>query len=277
MISIFSIPKPFEGQIDIIQKNAIKSWLKLLPKCEIILFGDDKGVKEVSKEFNILNISNIKKNEFGTPILSSAFGTAKKIAKNNILAYINSDIILTSDFVKSVEMINFKKFLASGRRWDMEINNLINFNDHNWENKILESVKNGGLLHGHSGIDYFVFPKDLPCDLPNFAVGRPGWDNWFIYYIKSLNIPIIDATDAITVIHQNHKSIYKNKTKENKKNIDLAGGLVNMCTLREADFELTKNGLIKPNFLRFVLGKLILFYPWRFLLSVKRKINFDKI
>ena len=87
MISIFAIPKPFQGHINIIQRNAIQSWIALNPKCEIILFGDDYGIADVAKEFNIRHVSEIKKNEFGTPILSSAFSSAQKLAKNNILMY----------------------------------------------------------------------------------------------------------------------------------------------------------------------------------------------
>lgn len=273
MISIFSIPKPFEGQIDIIQKNAIKSWLKLLPKCEIILFGDDKGVAEVVREFNILNIPNIKKNEFGTPLIGSAFKIAKEESKNNILVYVNSDIILTSDFLKAVEAINLDKFLISGRRWDLDIKNLINFDSYSWEKDLLENIKNRGALHGFSGMDYFIFPKNLSFNLPDFAVGRPGWDSWFIYNAKFLKIPVIDATSVITTIHQNHKSIYDDKKEENDLNFDLANSGLDMCTLREADFILTKQGLKKPSLKRRILGKFIMFYPWRFLLSLKRKLQ----
>ncbi len=31
MITIFAIPKPFKGHIDVIQRNAIQSWTKLSP------------------------------------------------------------------------------------------------------------------------------------------------------------------------------------------------------------------------------------------------------
>jgi len=43
MLTIFIASKPFSGHIDIIQQNAIRSWLSLRPECEIILFGGEKG------------------------------------------------------------------------------------------------------------------------------------------------------------------------------------------------------------------------------------------
>ena len=90
MMTIFSIPKPFKGHINTIQRNAIQSWLQLYPKCEVILFGDDEGVAETAVEFGILHIPEIEKTELGTPLLSSAFDSAQKIAKNQILTLFRS-------------------------------------------------------------------------------------------------------------------------------------------------------------------------------------------
>ena len=53
MITIFTIPKPFKGHINTIQRNAIQSWMQLKPECEIILFGDDYGVSDIAKEFGL--------------------------------------------------------------------------------------------------------------------------------------------------------------------------------------------------------------------------------
>ena len=66
----------------------------MCPFCEIILFGDDYGVKEISEELGLKHIPEIKKNEFGKPLLDSLFESAKKYAKNNILCYISCDIVL---------------------------------------------------------------------------------------------------------------------------------------------------------------------------------------
>jgi hypothetical protein len=269
MLTIFTIPKPFEGHIGIIQKNALRSWKRLFSEIEIIVFGDEKGVEEIAKELNIIHIPEISKNRFGTPLISSAFKIAKEKAKNNILVYANTDIVLGKDFIKAIKSIKLESFLMSGRRIDVDVDEAINFNNSNWENDLIER----GSMHGYSGIDYLAFPKNLYLDIPDFAVGRPGWDSWFVYYIKSLKVPVIDATNVVRVFHQNHESIYKNKIKENEESFNLAGKGKDMCTLREADFVLTKQGLKKPSLKRIILGKLIMFYPWRVLLSIKRKIR----
>jgi len=179
-------------------------------------------------------------------------------------------------------MVKNSNFLISGQRCDVDIKEEINFNNLDWKGKLREKIKRTGKLHGLAGMDYFVFPSQLldMIKMPKFIVGRPGLDNWLIYRCRSLHIPIIDATKLITIIHQNHDyshSSFGKKEKvvgpETQKNLELAGGFVNMCTLRDADWILTSQGLKKPPYPRRIFAKLSLFYPWRKLLGFKRKLQ----
>ena len=167
----------------------------------------------------------------------------------------------------------------SGRRWDLDIKEEIDFNT-DWEEKLRENIFKSGKLHKPSGMDYCVFSRNLPHNLPPFAVGRPGWDNWLIYHIRSLKIPVIDATEVITVLHQKHDyshSPYGKRDKvggpEEERSLKLAGGLSHMLTLRDADWVLISQGLTKPPFPRRIFSELSLFYPWRVILALKRKLQ----
>ncbi len=282
MLTIFTIPKPFIGHINIIQRNAIQSWLKLRSKCEVILFGDDEGVAEAAKEFGISYIPEIEKNEFGTPLLNSAFNIAQKIAKNNILVYTNGDIIFTSALISAVQQIKKPLFLMSGRCWNLETEREINFNNANWEKDLRNNIARKGKLHRYSKIDYVIFPRNLLFNIPPFAVGRAGWDNWLIYHIRSLKIPVIDATEILTVLHQKHDYSHSPYGKgdgvggpEEERSLKLAGGLSNMLTLRDADWILTSSGLTKPPFPRRIFSELSLFYLWRLILDLKRRFKFN--
>lgn len=284
MLTIFTIPKPFIGHNNIIQRNAIRSWLKVLPGAEIFLFGDDQGVKEVAEEFGIKNIPDVKKDEFNKPLLDSIFNSAKSLAKNDILVNINADIILLSDIVPAVKKIHFPLFLMAGRRWDLDVKEEINFNEKNWSELLLKKAKTQGKLHGFCATDYLIFPKNLPHNLPSFAVGVAGWDNWLIYHIRSLKIPVIDATKAVTIIHQNHDYSYSSWGKEGKlggriegpqlkRNLALTKSRLNMMTLIDANWIIDSGGLKKPPFPRIIFAKLSLFYFWRFLRSFRRKLR----
>lgn len=205
MLTIFSIPKAFAGHIGIIQKNAITSWVRLYPACDIILCGDDTGTGEIANALKVKHIPNVARNEYGTPLLNSAFDQVARIAAHPVLCYVNADIILMSNLIETVQRIKLKRFLLAGQRWDVEISEPWDFEQQNWERRLSEYISEKGVLHPPSGSDYFVFPRDNAMGkLAPFAVGRPAWDNWFIYNTRKLGIPVIDCTGVVTVIHQNH-------------------------------------------------------------------------
>lgn len=273
MLTIFSIPKPFSGNIRIIQRNAIQSWLSLEPKCEVILFGDEEGTASTANEFGIRHVPNIATNEYGTPLLSEVFECTREMAEHETLMYVNTDIMFLPDLVSAVGKINKALFLMSGRRWDLDVIRELDFGDTAWQETIQEMVLTQGRLHGLSGIDYFVFPRRLPCAFPSFAVGRPGWDNWFIYAVRTMKIPVIDASEAVTAVHQNHISVYSPRDDESTQNFRMAGGFSRMMSLRDANLLMDRKGLKKPEGIRGIYSLMSGYAPVRVLLALKRKIN----
>lgn len=281
MFTIFTTPRPFRDQFDVIQRNSLQSWLKIIPRPEIILFEDEeKTTSKVAAEFSLSCLNNVKCDEFGTPLLEDVFKRVKKLAKNEIIAQVNSDIILLSDFPKAIEslkdLMKGQPFFMTGQRWNLDIKETLQFNKRDWETKLRDRLKKEGKLHRLSGMDYWIFPRDLQLDIPSFVVGRPSIDSWLIYKTRSLGLPVIDATQAINVIHQNHN--YPRKKDyffeiEEEKNIRLAGGLSSLGTLRDANWLLTPEGLKRPKFPRRILVSLTLFYPWRILLLIKRRLQ----
>src|SRR3990172_9518861 len=182
MLTIFSVPKPFRRDICVIQRNAIQSWTRLRPSCEVVLFGNEEGTAQVVAEFNIRHEPDLVCNEFGTPLVSDLFEKARGAATHNLLCYVNSDIILLDDFVNAIQRIRFKRFLMVGQRWDVHLKAPWDFGQPTWDALLREYVAHHGTLHPPLGSDYFVFPQnDDMGKVPPFAIGRPGWDNWLIY------------------------------------------------------------------------------------------------
>jgi hypothetical protein len=250
MISIFTVPKPFVGKIAAIQRNALHSWTLLEPRCEIILIGDDAGTAEAAKEFGGRHIPKVKRNEFGTPLLSSIIGLAGGAAKNRIIAYVNTDIILLNDFLPAVKRAkSIGAFMLVGRRWDLDIEYQIDFSHPAWEKNLRRTVKNRGVLNIPDAMDFFVARHGFwRRKIPPFALGRYAWDNYLVYKAKSLGLTIVDATPVTTVIHQNHDYSHSKewghdlkKGPEAKRNAELAGFC--HCTVNDAIWELTEKGI----------------------------------
>ncbi len=274
MITIFTSPKPFtDRHINMIQRNAIKSWSMLKPKPEIIIVGDEEGTEEVCKEFSLKHIKEVEKNKYGTPILRSIFGSSQKIAKNSIMCYINCDIILMNDFIIAVKKVLERfddKFLIIGQRWDVDIDFEINFND-GWEEQIRNYALKKGKLHPHTGIDFFVFRKGQYMDIPPLIFARCMWDNWLVYKAKKDKIPVIDVTESATIIHQNHdyshlrwSNPYKNP--ESIYNLKLVGGYEYAYTVIDANYKLEKGKIVRK-----APSLYTIFY------KIKRKFKFYKL
>jgi len=255
MLTIFTVPKPFRGHIEIIQRNAIQSWSRLHPACELILCGDDPGVKEAAAEFKAKHIPDISRNEYGTPLLNSVFTEVPKIASHRLMCYVNADIILLSDFIRAVERIVFPRFLMVGRRWNINIAEPWDYDHPDWEQRLQDYIALHGIIDTPDAIDYMAFSHDDALTrLPSFAVGRPGWDNWFIQHARKISIPVIDATAVVKAIHQSHDYSHVPQQKGDKwegpeanRNRDLMGGGKLPFTILDATHVMTTKA-IQPAF-----------------------------
>ena len=207
MVTVFSTPKAFVGQIDVIQRNAIQSWQRLHPDIELILVGDDAGAAEVCAEFGIRHIKNVAKNKYGTKYLASIYDQVHEVARHPILCHVNCDILLMSDFVRSAQVVfsQSKSFLMAGRRWDVDIRHSMDFSSPDWQRSLSLLARATNRPRPAQWIDYFLFPKGFYYKkIPDFVVGRPGWDNWLLWYPLSQKIPLIDASHDVLAVHQNH-------------------------------------------------------------------------
>ena len=103
-ITIFSIPKPFEGSVATIQNNAIRSWAMLAPHVHLMLFGEGDGVRRIAKETGA-DLLPVRVNEFGTPILSDAFQKAHASARGELMVYANTDILFGPELLEVWERL----------------------------------------------------------------------------------------------------------------------------------------------------------------------------
>jgi len=251
MLTIFSAPKPFsDPHIARIQRNAIASWLNLDEEVEILLIGDEPGLAEAGAEFGVKVLRDVERNEEGTPLISSIFQLASSESQHPFLCYANADILLFKDLIEAVQYISsrFNDFLILGQRWDVDLERELTF-DEGWQRRLMEDVQSRGRRHPPMGSDYFIFRKEFFQDIPTFALGRAGWDNWMIYAGRRAGVPVVDASETITVVHQNHD--YRHlpggqphyRLPESWQNVKMAGGAETVFTLRDATWKLDMLGV----------------------------------
>lgn len=248
-LTIFTAPKPFKDpHIATIQYNAIRSWKELGDDVSILLIGDEYGVKEISHELGVHYAPEVKRNSQGTPLLSSIFELGRSQNQSPILAYINADIIIFSDFMETALNVTKQKneFLLVGQRWDLEVKQRINFSK-DWQDIVKDDCKKNGKLHPRGGSDYFIYPRKCFSSIPDFAVGRAGWDNWMFYQARRSKWACVDCSKAILIIHQNHDYSHlpggqtHYRLPETNENVRLAGGKRTVFTLMDVNYVMENN------------------------------------
>lgn len=239
-IILTTCPKPFIKSFVDIQTNAIDSWKALNQvtndvKVHIYLIGNEENIAKAAQIHEINHIPNVKRNERGTPLVSDLFKITKSISLQNkgggreiVYCFVNSDIILLPDFIHTIRtfIINKKNrsfgpwsdldYLMVGQRTDVEfvprlfkLNNLkVTYDDLN------EIIERDGQLHSPDGMDYFIFSQNTFPFVYDFAIGKLVWDAWLVGNAFRRGLMTIDATNAITAVHQNG-AWYQASSKEN--------------------------------------------------------------
>src|SRR6185295_13661097 len=125
----------------------------------------------------------------------------------DLLAYVNADIMLTANLVQAAERIQeqFPRFLLIARRWNLNLECEWDFTQPDWAARLRDYARtHGDLEPAYGGMDLFVYPRGLWEELPPFAIGRGRWDSALIYHARKTGVPVVDATAAMTIVHQNH-------------------------------------------------------------------------
>jgi hypothetical protein len=163
-------------------------------------------------------------------------------------------MILMPDFVEAAKQVKGQKskFVLLSQRWDYDITSPIDFAD-GWEPQLREDVRKQNQLHRPAGSDFFLFPKSCYMDVPDFTIGRAGWDNWMIYKARKEGWAVIDCTPSMMIVHQNHDYSHLPDGKphyehpETNENIRLAGGQANIrYTILDSTHQLVNGKLIRP-------------------------------
>jgi hypothetical protein len=269
-LTVFTAPKPFvDAHITTIQRNAIQSWLQMGRDVEVLLIGDEAGIVEQAEQLSVTHIRGVKINKQGTPLVSSIFQLARQHAQAGLLLFANADMIFfpeTLELTLSVARQE-KEFVLLGQRYDLDLAQPLSFSA-GWAERLRAEVDARGRLHPLGGSDYFLFPRHLFDQIPDFAIGRAGWDNWMIYHAVTQPWPAIDATPDLRVVHQNHGYAHLPEDKDHQRhpetfaNAELAGGMRNMYMLLDVSHKLI-NGRVRRA-------------PWdlaRFLRSLERRLQ----
>lgn len=261
-LTIFGTPKPFRGIFDRIQRNAAWSWAQLQPRAEVVLIGDDEGTADVSRALGVRHVPNVARSPKNVPLLDDLWAIGQGEAKADTCLFVNADIILTDDVLAALATLRATvdgPHLAIGQRWDLALDDDLStavdgagVASSSWAGDLRARAHRDGRLNSPLWVDWFAFPRGQYADLPSFVVGRPGYDHWLVWHTLSRGIPVIDATDAVTAVHQHHDYSHGGDHKtvwfgdDALHNRSLIGDRSHMRHIGHADLQLHADLTLEP-------------------------------
>lgn len=255
-IIFLSIPRAFEPPYEEPQVNMLEALRHFHENEKIILFSKDNRVQEAAKLYRC-HVPPPETVDEPKPLIFRAFEYCATHYPNTIIVFLNSDIIIgqnLSYLVKEIVEKHKERWLLSAARHNtsekMSLSNLTR----KQKSDAIQNLTFNSEQHRASGMDIFIFDTSIleETQFPPFQIGELGWDSFFAAKARVLGIPFIDATAKLRIYHQNHDSHYQTDMRAFLSCIRKAGTL-QMATLEDANFVITKNG-IKVNLIGMLRG-----------------------
>jgi hypothetical protein len=269
-MTIFAVPKAREGNAGTIQRNAVRSWTRL-GASQVILCGDEAGTTELASEFGADHIPSVRRNDFGTPLLSSVFSEVEARARHDLLCYTNADLIFFPELLDAVGRITAMKdrFLIVGGTRNLAVDEELSEETEDWR-RLRERALTSGEDRGVYALDFFIFRRGAIGRLPDFAVGRPYWDSWMVWNARRRRLAVVDISPTTLVVHQAHDYAHVKQATgprwvgpELDRNLELyPPGHRRTFSLDDATHRLTDAGLVphRPR-ASYRLGAALLLHP----------------
>lgn len=249
MLTFFSVLKPCVGRTALAQRQAVVSWVNLVGPENVLLLGDETGVRELSEALGTRWIPEVRRNRHGTPLLDDTIRRARDASATQLLCFINGDIVVDERFMSASRDVSerLRSFLLVGQCINLDVPDDLMTGD-TPASLLADLASQTGSLRGHDFVDYFVFTRDLFTDVPSFALGRAGFDNWLIWSARASGAAVVDATRYQLPVHQNHAYDHlaggvtdAYRGEEAAANLRLAAG--HLLTTLDSTHLLTPNGL----------------------------------
>ena len=192
-----------------IHNRTLINWASLGPAVRPVLYvtGDEEydwGVAAKALGWSVRYAPKLVK---GIPVLKDLFRDVRQSSvQTPFYGFANSDNMFDTSLVDTLRYlyvtVDPSNVFVVGRRTNVNVKDI----DNNYvkDPKYVASLMPRGTLFKTNAQDYFIttsggFPWDK---VPDFVIGRPGYDNWLVAKSLDWRVNIIDATETIHDIHQ---------------------------------------------------------------------------
>ncbi|XP_069110825.1 uncharacterized protein [Argopecten irradians] len=194
-----------------INMNTLKNWKHIHHSPQLILYTDDPKIAsaKIDSDWSVQNVTT--EDVTKVPALRTLFLESFKRSKTHLYLYANADILFDlylievlssiAEFLKTNDFQR-KPVLIVGQRTNVNLSRIDSQGPDAWK-KILRQSYTVYTRFQKNAIDYFITNEAFPWnEVPELVIGRVGYDNWIIAYARFRGFVTIDASSAISAIHQ---------------------------------------------------------------------------
>ncbi len=196
-----------------VHNQTLKNWASLAPAVLPVLYlmpNDSEYWTRSATELG-WQLEKVPRTRGGVPIVKDMFNVTAEKYPSPFIGFANADNMFGNSLVETLvgltknnkELVHGRMSLIVGRRRGIKE---ININDTNGE--YVDSIAPRLGLYAKYAQDYFLFGNGGKFHwdrVPDFVVGRLGYDNWLVVMAQRWNITLIDGTQTIHNLHQEGK------------------------------------------------------------------------
>jgi len=252
-VILFSSPKPRRADTEAVQVSAFRSWRRIFPNARILLFGEGTTWESFAREQGLELAGSLPLGAEEGEVIRFLFEKVSGLVGDGMAMYLNSDILLDSSALSAMASLDSLPgpWLASARRCCLpEWSGPALEGEQDWQ-EFYRRAREEGVWGEACAMDMFLY-RGLSFEaMPPFLIGHRGWDNWMIYHARSQNIPVLDLSAAMRVIHFDHDYAYAKGSQNFRQrpqaredhNLRLLGGEAKLFHLGHATHQLGSGSL----------------------------------
>ena len=206
-ICFVACPKKFVVPWADLQVRALRSWKQIDVDSEVCIVAPRADVESLPEGLADYAVVAKENSLSKLPMFADVMEVAYRESDADVFCYLNSDIILPSNF-GTIDFAQLdRKFLIIGSRWDMSEDAPYpdSLDPENIYEYLCEGIKSHSVtLHLPTGIDYFLFKRGTFEGIKPLVVGRGGYDAALLAFCLRSGIQLVDATEIFPVLHQFH-------------------------------------------------------------------------
>ncbi len=209
IISLFTTLRDVKVR-ETLHKDTLMNWASLAPSVLPVLFvmpNDSKYWTRRARELGWM-VENVTRADAGVPILKDMFNVTATKYPSPFIGFANADNLFGKSLVDTLaglslthpDLVHNRISLIVGRRRmikDTEIKDT--------SGEYVDSIALRLRLYPSYAQDYFILGNGGKFHwnrVPDFIVGRLGYDNWLVVMAQRWNVTLIDGTKTIHNLHQ---------------------------------------------------------------------------